>query len=168
MWYTQIMQLLSKKGFTLIELLIVVAIIGILASVILVGLGPTQRAGRDARRVADLRNLQNGIALYYNKTGAYPGARNSSITVSGANGLGSILTNANIGIYQVPSDPTSGSSYWYYLNSDGSQYVLEAYLEDANSPLLKSSYTDSVVTKCNSGSDGTGGNGTGVKYCVTL
>ena len=35
----------ERKGFTLIEILIVVAIIAILASVILVGLGPTQSLG---------------------------------------------------------------------------------------------------------------------------
>ena len=43
-----------RKGFTLIEILVVVAIISILASVVLVGLGPTRKIGRDARRISDL------------------------------------------------------------------------------------------------------------------
>ena len=59
----------TEKGFTLIEILIVVAIIAILASVVLVGLGPTQSGGRDARRVSDLSEVQNGFELYYNKSG---------------------------------------------------------------------------------------------------
>ncbi len=51
----------ERKGFTLIEILIVVAIIAILASVVLVGLAPTQREGRDARRISDLAQVQNGL-----------------------------------------------------------------------------------------------------------
>ena len=62
----------TRKGFTLIEILIVVAIIAILASVVLVGLGPTQQAGRDARRISDLSEIQNGLELYYNAKGQYP------------------------------------------------------------------------------------------------
>ena len=57
----------------MIEILIVVAIIGILASVVLVGLGPTQQSGRDARRLSDLHEVQNAIELYYQKYGIYPG-----------------------------------------------------------------------------------------------
>ena len=67
----------QRKGFTLIEILIVVAIIAILASVVLVGLGPTQQAGRDARRISDLHEVQNGLELYYNKCGYYPGTSSS-------------------------------------------------------------------------------------------
>ena len=68
------MQKKSQQGFTLIEILIVVAIIAILASVVLVGLGPTQAQGRDARRISDLREVQTGLELYYNKNGVYPTA----------------------------------------------------------------------------------------------
>src|ERR1035441_6676978 len=68
----------AQSGFTLIEILIVVAIIAILASVVLVGLGPTQQAGRDARRISDLNEAQNGLELYYNKCGYYPGPTNAA------------------------------------------------------------------------------------------
>src|ERR1700685_3626124 len=64
----------ERKGFTLIEILIVVAIIAILASIVLVGLGPTQESGRDARRLSDLHEVQNGLELFYNKCGFYPGS----------------------------------------------------------------------------------------------
>ncbi len=63
---------MNRKGFTLIELLIVIAIIGILASVVLVGIGPAQRSGRDARRIADLRQIQNALELYKSANGQYP------------------------------------------------------------------------------------------------
>ena len=67
------MKIKQTQGFTLIEILIVVAIIAILASVVLVGLGPTQQAGRDARRISDLQETQNGLELWYNSCGIYPG-----------------------------------------------------------------------------------------------
>ncbi|MBI2604251.1 MAG: prepilin-type N-terminal cleavage/methylation domain-containing protein, partial [Candidatus Harrisonbacteria bacterium] len=62
----------KKSGFTLIEVLIVVAIIGLLASIVLVGLGSFRARGRDARRVADLRQTQNALELFYTKSNAYP------------------------------------------------------------------------------------------------
>ena len=56
-----------KKGFTLIELLIVIAIISILAGVLFVSIGqaPLQRS-RDAKRVADMNEIQKALGLYLN------------------------------------------------------------------------------------------------------
>ena len=61
----------GSRGFTLIEILIVVAIIAILASVVLIGLGPTQRSGRDARRISDLSEISNALELYYQSNGTF-------------------------------------------------------------------------------------------------
>src|SRR3989344_4283087 len=63
----------SDGGFTLIELLVVIAIIGIIASMVLIGVNSTRRLGRDARRIADLRQMQNALEIYYNGCGEYPG-----------------------------------------------------------------------------------------------
>lgn len=65
-------KLQKEKGFTLIELLIVVAIIGLLASAVLVGLGGFRARGRDARRIADLRETRKALELYYIKNNKYP------------------------------------------------------------------------------------------------
>ena len=132
-----------RKGFTLIEILIVVAIIAILASVVLVGLGPTQQAGRDARRLSDLRQVQNGLELYFNKCGYYPGAAVAGscsavawqqtsdwATLSGA------LTGSTVGINTVPVDPSAGHSYYYGTTNGGSAYILGATLENANNSVF--------------------------------
>ena len=65
---------MSKKAFTLVELLVVVAIIAILASALLVGLGGARQKARDARRIADLRNVQSALEVYYARNNQYPAA----------------------------------------------------------------------------------------------
>ena len=134
----------NKKGFTLIELLIVVAILGVLASVVLVGLGPVQKQGRDARRISDLRQVQNGLELYYNRNGSYP----TGITNWGQ--LANTLTRAGIGISNIPVDPTNNSTYFYRYGSDGTSYVLGARLEDTNNPRLRDDVDGNVLSvDCN-------------------
>jgi type IV pilus assembly protein PilA len=138
----------QRKGFTLIEILIVVAIIAILASVVLVGLGPTQQAGRDARRISDLSEVQNGLELYYNKCGYYPGdVEAAACGTYSANNTWALMTaslvGSGIGVTSVPNDPSSGQNYQYGSN-DGTSYVIEAKLENGNNSVF-TSYTAPAV-----------------------
>lgn len=117
-----------RRGFTLVEILIVVSIIGLLASIVLVGLGSFRARGRDARRVADLREIQNALELYYGKNISYP---------SGAwGGLKQMLVDAEIGVTTISDDPSGGSNHYQY-GSNGQGYVLGAHLEDKNNQALK-------------------------------
>lgn len=108
----------TKKGFTLIEILIVVSIIGLLASIVFVGLGASRARGRDARRLADLQSIQTGLELYFTKTGTYPA------TLAG-------LVSGGIGVIKIPTDPTVANSYGYGVNNAGNSYVLIADTEAA-------------------------------------
>jgi len=121
------------------ELLIVVAIIGLLASMILVGLSSFRSRGRDARRVADVKQVQNGLEIYYAKNNMYP-----SVT-TGWVALEEEIRNSDIGITQIPYDPLynkdndAGPTYVYVPeNGDNPQsYLISVTLEDANSQSLK-------------------------------
>jgi len=62
----------SKKGFTLIELLVVVAIMGLLATLAITALNTARARARDARRVADIRQIQAALELYFMDEAAYP------------------------------------------------------------------------------------------------
>lgn len=137
-------------GFTLIEILIVVAIIAVLASAVLVGLGPIQRQGRDARRISDLRQAQNALELYYSKCGYYPGgvaaASCGAFTPATSwSDMKSALIGSNIGVSQIPNDPSSNRVYVYNVSARGDSYVLGADLEDGNNPAFDNSATGNVL-----------------------
>lgn len=105
----------KQKGFTLIELLIVIAIIGILASVILVNLNSARLKARDARRLAEIKSIQSALEVYFAQNGQYPG--NTDNDCSGwdvANQGDSVFIN-DLGL-TMPVDPTATScgGYRYY------------------------------------------------------
>ncbi len=132
-------QLHSEKGFTLIELLVVIGIIGLLASVVLVGLSGARKAGRDARRIADLHQIQAALELYYNRCGFYPGQINCGTNFTAADfaGMKTALEGSSLGsgkISQDPSGPTHG--YEYGTDGTGQFYVLKAVLEDGGNKVL--------------------------------
>ena len=61
-----------SRGFTLIELLVVIAIIGMLSSVVLASLNGARAKSRDARRIADMKQIQIALELYYDTNATYP------------------------------------------------------------------------------------------------
>lgn len=62
----------NNKGFTLIELLIVIAIIGILSSVVLSSLNAARLKARNVARISQLNQIRKSLELYYDDHGAYP------------------------------------------------------------------------------------------------
>jgi len=118
----------DSKGFTLIELLVVIAIIGILSSVVLASLNSARTKGRDAKRVADIRQMQVALELYFDSYRQYPLLFNAASIVNPPNGFMSA----------IPLDPRTGVPYSYSaLQSGGTctSYHLRATLEDTNTTL---------------------------------
>lgn len=62
----------KNSGFTLIEILVVIAIIGLLASVVMVSVARARIKASDARRIADMRQIATGLQLFYDKNGVMP------------------------------------------------------------------------------------------------
>jgi prepilin-type N-terminal cleavage/methylation domain-containing protein len=62
---------MPKKGFTLIELMVVIAIIGILGTVISPAIGNAVNKARIAKIVATIHTLETGAESYYSDTGGF-------------------------------------------------------------------------------------------------
>lgn len=68
-------------GFTLVELIVVIAIIGILAAITIVGLTRYQADTRDARRQSSATVIAEALEKYYDNNGEYPSC--SAISAAG-------------------------------------------------------------------------------------
>lgn len=149
------MNTVSKRGFTLIELLVVIAIIGILSSVVLASLNSARRKGRDARRVADLKQLQLALELYYDANGAYPAA----ISVANLVTPGYIAT--------IPTDPLDQVAYPYdAVGTPVTSYNIGANIEDSSNSALD---TDADIAGPNvEGLDNDGCGNQASRYCYDV
>ena len=133
-------KLVRRQGFTLIELLVVIAIIGILASITVASLNVARQKSRDARRIGDIKQLQNALELYYDSQSApeYPAAT-AVCDGTHAFGLEVLVTGGQIS--SVPHDPSAlaGSNCYLYTSSSASPrkaYHLGAKLEESANPVL--------------------------------
>ncbi len=62
----------KNKGFTLIELMVVIAIIGLLSSVVLAAITNARQKAENSGTVQTVRQLQNQLAIYNLDNGGYP------------------------------------------------------------------------------------------------
>jgi len=122
----------AKKAFTLIELLVVIAIIGILTTIAVVSLNNARAKARDAKRVADVKQVQTALELFFNDKGRYPTPTEfavGSVYSTSTNG-----TTTYMGIIPSAPNPPDGScdsttnSYDYGLDPTNNNYGLDLCL----------------------------------------
>lgn len=106
----------TGKGFTLIELLVVIAIIGLLASVVLVSLSSARQKSRDAKRLADIKQVASAMELYFNDCQSYPVT--SNVTLTTTLGLSS-------GLISSTSCSGAGNGITATANLSGTTYIAQ-------------------------------------------
>lgn len=115
--------MLNKKGFTLVELLVTISIIAILSAVGLIIFNNVQKTARDSKKVADIREIQKALEVYFIKSSQYPASLND------------ISNNTYFTQGVVPKDPQN-KDYIYTgrCGSNDQKYVLcTTELESTNS-----------------------------------
>ncbi len=133
---------LRQAGFTLLELLVVISIIGILIALGTASYTTAQKKGRDARRQADIRALQNALEQYNSLNGQYPGT-GATVGDCSAAGMAEVLPAG------FPVDPKTGANYVRRCSSTA--YCICAQLDQSGTGNASSAPANGVTT-CSFGS----------------
>jgi len=145
----------NQQGFTLLEILVVMIIIGVLVAMGINSYLSAQIKSRDGARKSDLRQITEGLEMYYNDKSEYPAS-----TVDGQIESGGVIFEWGESFYdpdnintiymsELPTSPGGGS---YFYQSDGTYYYLFALLENPNDPAILADGYDSTAcgdTECN-------------------
>ena len=128
----------NREGFTIIELLAVLAVIGILTTIVVGGYRQTQRRGRDAQRKSDLKQMSQSLEVYLSDHATYPpssvdgkimGCPAETTECEWGSGQFSDATG-NIYFVNLPAEPSSTQAYFYRAFDSNRKYQIFAWLEN--------------------------------------
>ena len=131
---------MNNKGFTLIELMVVIAVIGILASIVLVAYPSAQNRAKDGVVMADMDQLRTAAEV----------AKGTST----AGDYSTIETNSDCVALKADIDSRVPGSLTYHYKVDGSdysEYCAVVQLNSGNYWCVDSNYYSGTDHSCASG-----------------
>lgn len=101
--HRQVMRRRAEDGFTLVELMVVIVIIGLLATVVLINVLPSQDKAMATKARADIATLEQAMDMYRLDNFSYPSDLNALVSAP----AGSDAARYRSGGYvkNLPSDP---------------------------------------------------------------
>ncbi|MBI2644960.1 prepilin-type N-terminal cleavage/methylation domain-containing protein [Candidatus Uhrbacteria bacterium] len=149
---------MRHKGFTLVELLVAIGIIGILSSIAVVSVSNVRAKARDAKRIADVKQIQTALESYFNDQNAYPATKRDTLGGTTAAVLCGHKGGAAAAVYDFQAAPAAGAACdaVTYLNpvpanpkpngkdyayeAVGGEYILKFKLESGSGTLTAADY----------------------------
>ena len=108
---------ISEAGFTLVELLVVLAIIGLLTTVVVINVLPVQGRAQVQKAQADIAIIEQGLELFRLEVGRYPATEEGLAALTVPTAMGAKLK-------KLPADPW-GRAYLYQMpGPDGQAFVV--------------------------------------------
>jgi prepilin-type N-terminal cleavage/methylation domain-containing protein len=160
---------MKQRGFTMVEILVVIAVIGILASVMFAAFSGVRDKARDVKRKAELSQIGQFLMMSCYLPDA--GTGEYDLVLLAQEILNKNPQYANY-LRSVPRDPRSGteteSKYIYIVNAEGTKCALYANLENSGEQI-----TLPITVPTPGGGKGTfeaessGWNGTQIYYQVS-
>jgi prepilin-type N-terminal cleavage/methylation domain-containing protein len=116
----------AQGGFTLIETLIVVLILGILATIVVIGVGNFESSSASASCQSNFRTLETAAELYKTQEGSYPSAGSTfAVGASDTNAAAALMekdSGKSVGPW-IKDLPYSQGHYQIVVATDGSGAV---------------------------------------------
>ena len=115
-------------GFTLIELLVVIAIIGILATIATISLGSARAKSRDAKRIADIKQVQTALEMFYNDNNRYPTRDEwdkQYLATTTVNGTTTYMAHIPMAANPPDGNCSSSNEFEYNQGADGRSYTIQ-------------------------------------------
>jgi len=113
-----------QRGFTLIELLIVVAIIGIIATLAIPNLRDAMDRAKQKATMTNMKAIGNALEMYAVDHNLYP----KGLTDANAGTLGGILSP--LYLRTMPSGDDWSNPWHIDTNASGTQYTITSYGRD--------------------------------------
>jgi type II secretion system protein G len=112
----------TERGFTLVELMVVVAVIGVLATIAIPLYANVLARGRIAQAQADSRSLASAVGVYGAHMGSIPAAL-TQLTAVATNAQGN---RAGPFMSSVPIPPGGWAAYAYTPNVSAGTYTISS------------------------------------------
>lgn len=133
----------SVKGFTLIELMIVITVIALMFGIVISSANFLRTSSGDAKRKADLAQLQSALQNYYADMNYFPHSSTGGLKLNGAGA--STELNSGIGASTTLPAPTLKT---YLREVPADQGVNYCYIP-VNNSTSKNNNCDNNTSRCN-------------------
>lgn len=108
-----------EAGFTLVELLVVLAIIGLLTTVVVINVLPMQGRARVQKAKADITLLEQALEFHKLEAGRYPTTEEGLAVLTEAGATGSTIK-------KLPNDPWGRPYVYVSPGADGAPFQISS------------------------------------------